>query len=118
MDINITSAGGACPYQAYGTIDGEQFYFRFRHDSAQLEVGPDVPDRDGLMYAERHDVTGDEWNGSLSDEEALALIIELAEKLAPVSEDNPTYGQRLAAAVEEMVKQLREEREAAATEGS
>jgi hypothetical protein len=31
---------GHTPVQAYGEIDGEYFYFRFRHDMASIEVGP------------------------------------------------------------------------------
>lgn len=30
---------GACPMQAYGWIDGERFYFRYRSDIATLRVG-------------------------------------------------------------------------------
>jgi hypothetical protein len=31
---------GHTPVQAFGMIDGDYFYFRFRHDMASIEVGP------------------------------------------------------------------------------
>lgn len=37
----IEEQGGACPYQATGTILGKPFYFRFRNDCASLKVGDD-----------------------------------------------------------------------------
>lgn len=30
---------GSVPVQAYGHLDGMRFYFRFRHDSARLDLG-------------------------------------------------------------------------------
>lgn len=30
---------GSLPVQAYGHLDGMRFYFRFRHDSARLDLG-------------------------------------------------------------------------------
>jgi hypothetical protein len=39
-EIIIESLGGLCPVQANGTIDGEPFYFRSRHEHWQLEIGP------------------------------------------------------------------------------
>jgi hypothetical protein len=35
----FTEQGGACPYQATGTILGQSSYFRFRNDCASLEIG-------------------------------------------------------------------------------
>lgn len=37
-DAIVTSADGACPFQAYGTIFGKSFYFRLRHGSATLQI--------------------------------------------------------------------------------
>ncbi len=31
---------GSVPVQAFGVLDQQRFYFRFRHDDASLEVGP------------------------------------------------------------------------------
>lgn len=38
-DADVRESGGACPFQATGTVGGESFYFRIRHGSASLEVG-------------------------------------------------------------------------------
>lgn len=35
----IDYAGGAVPFQAYGTWEGHDFYFRYRHGHASLSVG-------------------------------------------------------------------------------
>lgn len=40
-DPDGTPAGfGFVPAQAFGTIDGQRFYFRFRSDHARVQVGP------------------------------------------------------------------------------
>lgn len=39
--LRLTSAGGVVPFQAEGTLDGDPFYFRYRHDEARLGVGGD-----------------------------------------------------------------------------
>jgi hypothetical protein len=39
----ITEQGGACPYQATGTVLGQPFYFRFRNGYATLDIG-EAPD--------------------------------------------------------------------------
>lgn len=36
--LDITSAGGICPFQAEGTLRGVPFYFRFRHSFAELRI--------------------------------------------------------------------------------
>ena len=37
--VRFTGFGGGCPTQAHGTVDtGENWYFRFRHDSAFLKI--------------------------------------------------------------------------------
>lgn len=41
---------GACPLQAFGWIDGQRFYFRFRGDSASLRVGTVNPERAQKLY--------------------------------------------------------------------
>lgn len=60
----ITEQGGACPYQATGTILSLPFYFRYRHGHATLEVGES---RFGTAH-------GDSYDGSLSDEEFETLF--------------------------------------------
>jgi hypothetical protein len=36
--LTIRQAGGVCPFQAEGTIHDEEFYFRFRHNWAELRI--------------------------------------------------------------------------------
>lgn len=38
-DARVRESGGACPFQATGSIAGEFFYFRLRNGYASLEVG-------------------------------------------------------------------------------
>lgn len=38
-EIKIDYIGGVCPIQAEGTINGEQFYFRSRHQHWSLCIG-------------------------------------------------------------------------------
>jgi len=44
---------GMMPVQAFGHIDGQRFYFRFRHNSATLQVGPYDPEIEQLTYERR-----------------------------------------------------------------
>lgn len=37
--LTVHHAGGVCPYQAEGSIHGQDFYFRYRHNIAVLRVG-------------------------------------------------------------------------------
>lgn len=69
----IKEQGGACPYQATGTILGQHFYFRFRNDYASLQIGEG--ETLGLP-----DVTGDGYNGHLSDEEFEKLFRKLLKR--------------------------------------
>lgn len=134
---------GSVPAQAFGELDGQRFYFRFRHDHARLNVGPydaalelalerrrlqwravhrdDMPEThrvqdDGgasfewLMVTDRdleraidmddfsfaptrvtavadvHDVTGEEYGSTCSDDEFLTLFQQLIDDLTPVPE--------------------------------
>lgn len=38
-DANVRESGGACPFQATGSVAGEYFYFRLRNGYASLEIG-------------------------------------------------------------------------------
>lgn len=40
-DADISDAGGACPFQANGYVNGESFYFRLRNGYASLDIGSD-----------------------------------------------------------------------------
>lgn len=39
--LEFTGAGGACPFQAEGILHGASFYFRFRHNWAELRIQGD-----------------------------------------------------------------------------
>ncbi|HEX9088668.1 MAG TPA: hypothetical protein VF867_14210 [Arthrobacter sp.] len=64
----ITEQGGACPYQATGTVLGQHFYFRYRNGYATLEIG----DKGHVGIAH-----GDSYSGSLDDEEFESLFRKL-----------------------------------------
>lgn len=117
MDVQIESIGGVCPVQGYGTIDGDRFYLRYRHDCAELYVGPEENDDDlwqyGKMpdlhnprlYAEINDVTGEYDRGWLEEEEAIKLLHRMVGLLKPPREwENGTGMDQLSAAVEAMFK--------------
>lgn len=69
----IEEQGGSCPYQATGTILGQSFYFRFRHDYASLQIG----EFETLGIA---NVTGGDYNGSLTGEEFEEIFRKLLKK--------------------------------------
>jgi hypothetical protein len=69
----IDEQGGTSPYQATGTILGLSFYFRFRYDYASLQVGES--ESFGI-----DNVTGDDFNGYLSDEDFEKLFRKLVKK--------------------------------------
>lgn len=69
----IEEQGGACPYQATGTILGLSFYFRFRNDYASLQIGES--ETFGIA-----NVTGDDYNGSLTGDEFEKLFRKLLKK--------------------------------------
>lgn len=69
----ITQQGGACPYQAEGTILGQHFYFRFRSDFASLTVG----ETEQVVIG---GVTGDPYSGTLSCDEFEKLFRKLLKR--------------------------------------
>lgn len=81
-EVTIDYSGGSCPFQAWGSIGTERFFFRYRWDHARLEIGPagddpDIPARPAPLVAHLENVSGDRYRGSLSDDEAEALMREL-----------------------------------------
>ncbi len=115
MDIIIEQIGGMCPVQGYGTIDGERFYFRYRHDDAQLYVGPEVDDEDlGMpdlanprLYAEINNVFGHADRGWLENDEAVELLHRLVDMLKPRIEWQATGHERLSNLVDFLVQAMR-----------
>lgn len=123
MDVQIESIGGMCPVQGYGTIDGERFYLRYRHDCAELYVGPEeeqeldefglremMPDlHNPRLYAEINNVTGEYDRGWLDENQARLLLDKLIELLKPPAEwEHGTGMEQLAAQVEFLSKMMRQ----------
>ena len=69
----VSEQGGACPFQAQGTILGMPFYFRFREDFASLAIG----DAESVG---RSEVTGNPYSGFLSNEEFEAIFRKLLKR--------------------------------------
>ena len=76
--VVFTSRGGACPYQAEGTIDGAAFYFRAR-GGVSLDVGGD-PIMGGTWAIDLTEWAARRWSldyfGYLTDEQADQCMIK------------------------------------------
>jgi hypothetical protein len=78
-DVIITSLGGNCPVQGYGTIDGQPFYFRARWDSWRLNIGgDDVVAKPAWSCSEDYG-DGPYDAGWMTQEEAIGFIRRAAE---------------------------------------
>lgn len=90
---------GVCPEQATGTIEGQPFYFRFRHDTARLSVWPaeicgecinceDLPTytADPVLEATMAPVTGEPLTSGVDDEATVNLFCNLVDGLHPPKE--------------------------------
>jgi hypothetical protein len=124
--LTLEWIGGVAPLQGFGAWvhpvypeDGpiemvhDRVYFRFRHDSAQLYVGPaasekhshdepnaEMPVDPPRLYAEIHEVTGNPWAGVLLDAQLRDLIPALFDSLLPYDADErPTHRDRLYAMI-------------------
>lgn len=78
-DAEVTDAGGACPFQANGYVNGSSFYFRLRWGSASLEIGSDY--RNSLDASTAH---YGHLDGSCSYSDFEALFNELAADYRPM----------------------------------
>ncbi len=84
--LTVHSVGGACPVQLEATTaDGENVYFRYRFDAAQLYVGfdDDISRENTRLYAELDDVFNDPMRGFLDDAETTELFLRLWAMLKP-----------------------------------
>lgn len=91
--LRFDGFGGSHPVQADGEIDGEEFYFRFRGDSATLEVGrlyfigeeyvTMLSDKYCKAFSSVKKVTGDKHCGDLNDEQRVQVFSELVDTLGP-----------------------------------
>lgn len=88
-DLRLDEAGGACPFQAEGTLFGIPFYFRFRHNWASLRLGADVFDKP--LYSAGAEFGTHEDQGTLTDGEFMDLMSVLIPALerAPICWEFP-----------------------------
>jgi hypothetical protein len=85
--LGLPNIGGVCPMQGWGTYYGQEFYFRFRHDLASI----DVTDWFGWQWsAANAEVTGDSLASSLDTDELIPVLADLFTRLARATRDNPT----------------------------
>ena len=77
--LQIVSAGGACPFQSEGTLQGHPYYFRYRHGYASLSVGGEDCVGSPLWHA-GEELT-DQDDGWLSFEEFTNVFTRLASRL-------------------------------------
>jgi hypothetical protein len=87
--LEITYAGGICPFQAEGTLHGLPFYFRFRHNWAELRI--QSADWWQPLYIAGGEYGEGEDQGWLTDEEFRVIMAELLGRLerAPILWDFP-----------------------------
>jgi hypothetical protein len=87
--LEITSAGGACPFQAEGTLLGMPFYFRYRSAHATLRVGEDLFDKS--LYSAGMEFGDDDLQGWLEEDEFMSLMVTLIGDLerAPIAWEFP-----------------------------
>ncbi|MGV8847693.1 hypothetical protein [Tessaracoccus sp.] len=81
--LTLDTAGGACPFQAEGTLHGLPFYFRYRSAHATLSLcAPDAEEFDYFapLYLAGMDF-GEEYDGFLSDEQFQGLFADLVRQL-------------------------------------
>ncbi len=71
--VVIDTFGGSCPFQAEGTVDGQEFYFRSRGSSWTFAVGGDVVMAPAWLYEEDYGSEPYEA-GWITDDEARAFI--------------------------------------------
>lgn len=116
-EITWTYFGGGLPVQGDGrTRDGDEVYFRFRHNCAQLYVG-DMGRDDIKLYSELQDIyTGpdgepEDLKGVFdSDDEAVELVERLRAGLKPLSEwPDGTGVARLSRFVRALVEHLQKD---------
>lgn len=85
---------GACPMQAYGWIDGQRFYFRYRNDIASLRVGTVDPVKAQKAYEYDRTVKAKSMvdfvaaNRELSDEQQQEMLAVQAAKAVLETNDD------------------------------
>lgn len=111
--FEFDSLGGWAPMQGEGTYRGNQhFYFRFRMDTASLQIWPaGVDDMDPANHPElvayMYSVTGEKYAGALDTAPLIYVFGELVDRLAPHdSETNPSGVERMQATLDAVHKAM------------
>jgi hypothetical protein len=85
--LSIDSMGGMVPFQAFGQWDNYDFYFRYRHGYAQLNLGHMDDEDNNLVTSgtlwDAGEAYGDEYDGCLTLAEFISLFCSLFAKLEP-----------------------------------
>lgn len=103
--------GGACPWQAEGTYQGQPFYVRFRHNQASMTVfDGDEPFEGESVFCSvvyPYDaVDCDNLDGWLAEDEVLPFMRTVVDALAPVSEENPTGEMLMGRAIKRLMQAM------------
>lgn len=86
----VTSIGGMCPTQAYGTMNGSPFYFRARHGVWTLDVTPPGVDPVAPRQGEALlSMDGDDPTHGWMDESDVMSILQQAFKALTEREAKP-----------------------------
>lgn len=87
--LDLVNAGGMCPFQADGYIEGLPFYFRFRHDMAHLRVADKIENIfDKPLYESMQEYgDGSGYSGYLTEDEFADVFVNLLRNLqrAPIT---------------------------------
>lgn len=78
-DLHIDGAGGVCPFQSEGTLHGLPFYFRFRHNWAELRINSDEWFQP--LYASAAEFGDSEDQGWLDPDDFVLLMTRLIGEL-------------------------------------
>jgi hypothetical protein len=112
--LRFASLYGMFPLQGVGTYEGKEFYFRFRHGTARLEVYPDgaeaIPGSTPELVGHYSESTDD---GTCKEPgEMVRIFAELVTALAPHDSDtNPSGVEVPRATVDSLVKEWEERRQ-------
>jgi hypothetical protein len=84
-ELKIDRSGNGMPFQAYGTYKGYDLYFRFRSDTARLDIGRKT-EKDGIpsepyWQSSKYPVTGEPYPGCLNADEYYELFSELMDEI-------------------------------------
>lgn len=105
LGLDFEELGGGHPVEGWGkNAQGEDVFFRFREDSAQLYIGDTDEPR---LYAEINGVYGDELRGELEDAQILPLLERLVALLKSTAEwETGTRRDRVRSVIQDHLNEL------------